>query len=122
MKELTAPKNTGSTVLSGAGNGLMLGSLPLLITEMYSEVVSPLNLSKTMKIAGGFVAVLGCAVGAVYGLKEARELNNYRAALRGELSDIQEKVDENTRKIEAWTEKEKARHAHKGEAAAGLER
>lgn len=111
--EAGVPKSDASIVLGGAGNGLMLASIPWVAAEMYNDVIKNKPLSRPIKIGGVFVAVAGCALGAAYGIKEAKELNHYRQSLREELADLRDKTEQNAQKIDAWTEKEKARHVHR---------
>ena len=95
------PKSDVNTVLSSAGNGLTMGVVPIGIADFYSNMVAKKKLPETLQWAGAFLAVTGCAIGAVVGMKEAKEINAYRQTLRDQLDALKEQSDENTRTLEA---------------------
>lgn len=97
----TPPKSDVNTVLSSAGNGVTIGIMPVLAADFYYDTLQNKALPRTLKIAGAFLAVTGCAIGAVVGMKEAKEINSYRQTLRDQLDALKEQGDENTRTIAA---------------------
>lgn len=116
VAELSIPKSDVNTVLSSAGNGLTIGGIPLIGTEFYHRWVKNSNhLPRNLEKACIFTAVAGCAIGAVVGVKEAKEINRYRNALRSELIDLRAQSDENARKIESWSEKMAQRDGEKSD-------
>ena len=109
IRALAPPQNTTSTILSGAGNGMMLGVIPFAGIELYSRIMLKKEPPQKALIASAFATVIGAAIGAVYGAKEAKQINAYRKAVRDEIADLQQQVNEVTAKNERWTEKEQAR-------------
>lgn len=95
-------------ILNGAGNGMMLGGIPYLVSQLYAKVADK-KISKSFGKASEFAVIVGAAIGAVYGAKEAKELRNYRTALRDELADLRTHVDANNARLDGWAQKEQDR-------------
>jgi hypothetical protein len=113
IEKLMPPKTSDlSMVLNGAGNGAMLGGLPYIGAELYSKIKKT-EMTPKAKLVGEFAVVLGAAIGAIYGTKEARDLKTYRNALRGEIEDLRARVDAAGIAPTAtnWVEKEQDRPA-----------
>lgn len=93
--------------MNGVGNGAMIGSLPAIAITLYNKVTGK-HFAKTIENNSLWGTVIGSVVGAVYGIKEAKELNEYRTNLRNELVELHRKIDESQEK-KSWVEKEALR-------------
>ena len=110
---LSPPKHsTNSMILSGAGNGMMLGTIPFAALELYAAVMHK-SMSRTATISSLAVAIIGSSIGAVYGAKEARELQRYRGELTHELAELRTQTDTTRSQLDRLLEKETAlQHTH----------
>lgn len=110
IRDLTPPKSAdASMVMNGAGNGMMLGGIPFLLLQLY-ERISKKHMPHAVGTASEFAVIVGAAVGAVYGAKEAKDLKRYREALRDEVADLRAQADaRTTMKQESWADKERTR-------------
>jgi hypothetical protein len=107
----TPPKNTTSTILSGAGNGMMLGIIPFAAIELYSKIVLKKEPPRKALVASAFATVAGAVIGAVYGAKEAKEINRYRESVTREIAALRTQTEANQATIDSWTEKHAAKHS-----------
>jgi hypothetical protein len=103
-------KSTVSSVLNGMGNGMMLTSLPLLAIESSYKLLSKeappqLRMGSTVGIIG---ILAGVVFGGFYGKKEADEINNYRHALREEITHLHKKVDAQRAPAKTWADEVKS--------------
>lgn len=104
-----------STLLNGIGNGWMIGTIPFITAEFYSNITGK-KLPKKLHVGSAVMTVASCAIGAYFGSREAKQLHNYRETLHGELSNLDQrleasesKVDQLTRALEAKEKAEPAR-------------
>lgn len=109
---LTTPATSQvSTVLNDIGNGMMIGTLPFVIGELYNNIqgkhVSPAA-SKGML----FTLVASCGLGAVYGLYEARQNKKYDEALNAELNHLRDDLEAQKAATTRWEEKLAAKESH----------
>lgn len=98
-----APEQSSiSTFLNGVGNFWMLGTVPFIAAEFYSNI-SGKPLPKEFHMGSLAITVGSCAIGAVLGAREARQLNTYRHALANELDTLHDRIDADNNKIAALT-------------------
>lgn len=113
LKNDLTPPSTGraSIIMNGAGNGMMLGGIPAITIEAYKKVTSnrlPKSLEFFEKNAM-LGAIVGCVAGIGFGIKEARELKEYREALQNELRYLHGRVDATHERMNSWADKENIR-------------
>ena len=92
----TSPTSHTSFVLNGMGNGAMLAATPFAAVEVLAKITKkPLLAShqKQLMIGGVFASVVGAAVGAWYGNREAKSLTTYQAAVSEEIRKLRADVD-----------------------------
>jgi hypothetical protein len=90
IRGVSPPRDTFTLVMNGVGNWTMIGTLPFIVGESLAALRGK-PLSKAM-IKGNLALLAGSSVvGAYFGLKEARELTSYRAALAQELAELHNK-------------------------------
>jgi hypothetical protein len=92
IRGVRPPKSALSTVLNGAGNGLMIVGAPVAAINGAAFIFDK-PLPTQFKKAGVFASVAGCLIGAYYGLKESKQLDDYRHALASEIKDLHAKVE-----------------------------
>lgn len=106
-----------STLLNNIGNGAMLGAVPVLLLKFWEEMTNKkigikfLSEGNHGKLGMG-MAVVGCSIGAVMGVREARRLQDYRHAVSNEVAELHAKLDEHSAAIAKWSEKENNRKQH----------
>ena len=93
-----------STVLNGAGNGLTLGAIPLLVAEIYSRR-SGKELSGIIRKGGTLFTGISCALGTMYGVREAKSMSDYRNSVTDQIKELRDKVEANEGRIKTWAEK-----------------
>lgn len=98
-----------TTTLNGAGNGMMVGSLPFLAYDMYAMAVGK-KVPKEVGMAGLCMSGVGIAVGAVFGAREARLLQEYRDGINNKLHDLENRLNASEEKVKSWEEKHQERH------------
>lgn len=97
-------KTRGSTILNGIGNGMMMGSIPFLAVESISLIRG-----KDTPRAFGFASIgatlIGAIIGAWHGMKEAKQLENYRQSVREEIGNLREQIqDLKEGKSKTWSD------------------
>ncbi len=102
----TMPKREANTslILNGIGNGMMIGTFPFVTMETYSHLAN-WKVPKQAYALNAAALLGGSMLGAMYGLKEAHKLQNYRESLVDEVEGMRNKIDENCTKIDSWVER-----------------
>jgi hypothetical protein len=86
------PRQSGSVILNDVSNYLMIGSAPLLVSELVSHIKGTPVSPTTAKLSG--VAMLaGAGWGLFEGLSEASRLEEYRRASLKETSNLRHESD-----------------------------
>lgn len=96
------PENSASTFLNAIGNGWMIGTVPFVAAEFYSNI-SGKKLSRKFHIGSALVTVASCGIGAAFGMKEARQLDQYRDSVSNHIDRISDKLDVANEKIDQLT-------------------
>jgi hypothetical protein len=96
-----------STILNGVGNGLLVGTLPIVAYEGYQRFKNPAT-PRSLVIPALCFATVSAVVGCMYGFKEAKQVENYRQSLGDEIELLHKdnvgtkaKIEELTRRLEA---------------------
>ena len=110
------PQSKFSVVLNGIGNGMMLGAVPFVAMELYSQL-SGKALSPNARKGSVFATIAGCALGAAYGIHEARSLEGYRQKLGQEITRLSNKVKKLEANQTSFSEREDARREMPAEEA-----
>ena len=92
IRGVVPPQGRMGYVLNGISNGAIFGSALLFSYEMYNQAKRG-EMKNPVFAAGLGLTVVGCAVGAYFGLQEAKQLNSYRAALAKDLDSLHAKID-----------------------------
>jgi len=103
-----------NSVLGGMGNWMMIGGIPYAAISLAAEM----NHTKPSKDLQAFAiggVVLGAVYGAFAGIREAKELDDYRNSLNDHIEVLTAEVRGNRTKIDALT---KALDARDAQAAA----
>lgn len=109
LEHLAPPQNTTSYVLNGAGNGMTIGAIPFAALELYHNLVLKKEPPKAAIVATIFTTVAGAAIGGYFGMTEARQINRYRKAVREEIIDLREQIDEKSAELDRWIDKAKTK-------------
>jgi hypothetical protein len=101
------PKSNFSTFFNSVTNYATALALPFIGAEVVREIgdKSKPNMLKKLSLAAGGA---GCVVGAYYGVKEIRHLNDYRTALAGELDRLHRQVETTNQRLDSWESKAQA--------------
>ena len=86
------PKSGWSGLLNGAGNGAMVGGIGLVAYSIKDHISMGRANDKLFLLAAG-AAGIATAIGAVYGLKEAKQVNDYRNALATDIETLHAQID-----------------------------
>lgn len=90
----TMPDSTLATILNGLGNGAMIGGAPFVVPEVITKAFAPQHQFSQryfqMTIASTGICAL---VGAFFSLKEAKQVNDYRAALARDIESLHQRLD-----------------------------
>lgn len=94
-----------STILNGFGNGLMLGAVPFVLLKTGQQIFGKkLGIEeKVIERIGTFGSVIGCGLGTVFGMSEARQVENYRISISKEINRLSTQLDTANSKISALT-------------------
>lgn len=90
------PTSHTSFVLNGMGNGAMLAATPFAAAEVLAKITGkPLLVSNQQQliIGGVFASVVGAAIGAWHGNREAKNLTAYQTAVSEEIRKLRTDVD-----------------------------
>jgi len=102
------PKDSGvSVVLNGVGNGMMLGAAPFMLLEMYSHITGKTP-NKALYKGNAIATVAGCALGAWFGMEEAKHLREYRTRMGEEILKLHEENVQLKTQAESWAQKTQA--------------
>jgi hypothetical protein len=120
LRRLEPPGESSiSTVMNGIGNGAMIGMLPTLLMNLFDEMKGTVLSDAQHKSRGRLgigMTVVGCALGAAYGIHEARRLNEYRKGISQEVNNLRDEVQSQRQEINTWEARLKAKDAKKAEA------
>ncbi len=85
-------------ILNGAGNGAMVGlAVPYAALKSYHYITKkPIPNVETVTTFG---SVLGAAIGAMFGIKESKQIENYRQSISTEVSTLHRRVNRANDKI-----------------------
>lgn len=92
----TSPTSHTSFVLNGMGNGAMLAATPFAAVEVLAKITNkPLMAShqQQLMIGGVFASVIGAAIGAWHGNREAQNLTAYQTAVSDEIRKLRADID-----------------------------
>lgn len=106
------PESNASIVMNGVGNGMLLGTGPFMAMELFSQIREK-PLDKVFYKGCAFATVVGCAVGAIYGIHEAKKLNKYRREIGEEINDLRARNQVLEAKAERWADKHAERAQNK---------
>ena len=95
IRGVKPPRTRTGTIFNGIGNGLMIGSIPILGYELAQQIKQG-DLKNPIFTAGLCFAGAGALIGAYFGMKEAEHLKDYRTALANDLNDLHAKIDGKT--------------------------
>lgn len=89
-----APRPIASTILNGVGNGAMIAGVVCAVPQIISKLrdhhhsTSPAYFRATLVVTG-----IGAMIGAYYSYQEAKDLNDYRTALKHDLERLHARLD-----------------------------
>ena len=88
------PASTFSTVMNGVFNGGTLGGAAFVVPEVAISFFKPEAKFSHNYFRGTVIAtVLGASIGTYFSLKEAKQVNDYRAALAKDIETLHAQVD-----------------------------
>jgi hypothetical protein len=86
------PQSKWMSLLNGAGNGAMVGGSLLVANNIFEHIKKPEGKSPFFLIATGATGIC-TAIGAMYGLREAKQVNDYRTALAKDIETLHAQID-----------------------------
>ncbi len=90
------PQSYWMSLFNGAGNGAMIGGSALVAHNIWKHThdVKTKGIPRDkVHIAATAVTGICTAIGAVYGIREAKQVNSFRAALANDIETLHAQVD-----------------------------